>query len=54
MTFEELLATGWTPPADDLHEDLFAPEHAEAVELRGSFADTNRTPGYGRGRGSYR
>jgi hypothetical protein len=54
MTFQELLATGWTPPADDLHDDLFAPETGEVHEVKGVYATTDRTPGFERGRGSYR
>jgi hypothetical protein len=51
MTFEELLETGWTPPADDLHDSLFAPELEEAPdEMRGTFAPTGRTAGYTRSR----
>jgi len=53
-TWEQLLALGWTPSADELHEDLFAPTTGEARELRGSFEDRGRSAGFDRGRGSYR
>ena len=50
MTFDQLLATGWTPPADDLHDSLFAPELGESPdEMRGTF-EGDRAPGYERSR----
>jgi hypothetical protein len=54
LTFPALHATGWTPQADDLHDDLFAPETGEVHEVKGVYATTDRTPGFERGRGSYR
>jgi hypothetical protein len=55
MTFEELLDMGWTPPADDLHEDLeAAPSGEPRAKIRGTFAATGREAGYEKGRGSYR
>jgi hypothetical protein len=55
MTFAELLDTGWTPPADDLHNDLFAPESWETIDaMHGTFSVEDREVGFERGRGSYR
>lgn len=55
MTFEELLDMGWTPPADDLHDDLNAPDRGEPRgEIRGTFTTTGREAGYEKRKGSYR
>lgn len=54
VTFEELLATGWTPPADDEHDSLFAPELGTPRTIEGTFGTTGREAGFDRGRGSYR
>jgi hypothetical protein len=53
MTFVELLDLGWTPPADDLHDSLSAPELGEPQAIEGIYT-TDREAGFERGRGSYR
>jgi hypothetical protein len=54
MTFNELLASGWTPPADDEHDSLFAPELGTPQDIEGVYATDGREAGFDRGRGSYR
>lgn len=53
-TFEQLLAIGWTPPADDLHDDLRSPKQGTPRRIEGIYATTGREAGFDRGRGSYR
>ena len=51
MTFAELLEMGWTPPSDDFHDDLRAPERGEPVDtIRGTYPTTGREAGYRRTR----
>lgn len=58
MDWAELQAAtgGFAPPADDMHDDLFAPQHEAARErIEGVFEDRgNRSAGFERGRGSWR